>query len=108
MKMIEKLKLNRNVLGSHIQIEKINNGNLSASELKLSPNAHRSIYSWVSDDKYVNIQSKQNVNISSKLNEQRYHYEDLNEDIPVFKKMIDEFTDIVNEINNLVYLHLNK
>lgn len=105
--IIEKLTVNRNSLGAHIQIEEIKCGNPPISSLKSSPKAHREVYSWLSAEKYQKIKEEQAQNISTRLNEQRYHPKDLIEDIPKFREMISQFTNIVEEINDLVYENLS-
>lgn len=100
--LIEKIRVNRNKIISHIQITSMKDG-VPVMDLKLSPKAHRFIYNWVDDDAYVTIKKQRFNDISTKLNVQRYHHEDLIDDLPVFKKMIDNISKTLEKINDLVY-----
>lgn len=98
--LIEKIRVNRNKIISHIQITNMKDG-ITAMDLKLSPKAHRFIYSWKDDENYIDIKKNQSNNITNKLNLQRYHPEDLIDDLLIFKKMTNDFSEIVSKVDIL-------
>ncbi len=101
--LIKKIKLNRDKIISHIQTEiRKNKGDMSADDLKPSPEAHRDAYGWKNDSEYLKIKESQINNISFDKAKQRYYTVDLAEDIPIFRNMVKGFTEIIENINSLV------